>query len=273
MARTTSISLASGSASLSEIYGYVIDNVMKTTLSMALKSQQYTGNPKAGSVEFVRFENATAKTYGTARSTNAGDKIKAPATTVNLSTHKEIVEEIAKFDVETFGVAGIIKRRADNHPMVMSADLDRAFFTEAESVGASLTTSSTDVWDIVEDAIQKLETTKNTYVDGVERDLINVVLTPAYYGKIRTHLDTLPASNVETVAEEFGMYHGVKVFSSTRLPSGCNGLCMIKGAVAQPVVTDEYTSAQPIPLSNDVWTGLFYDYGTKALTPDLIVKF
>ena len=58
MARTNAISLLSGvstPATLAEIYGLVIENVQKSTLSTALKSQQYTGNPAAGSVEFKRF--------------------------------------------------------------------------------------------------------------------------------------------------------------------------------------------------------------------------
>ena len=68
MARTQAISMLSGAstpASLAEIYGLVIENVQKSTLSTALKSNQYTGNPAAGSVEFTRFSNATPKDYGT----------------------------------------------------------------------------------------------------------------------------------------------------------------------------------------------------------------
>ena len=228
MARTNAISLLAGAstpATLAEIYGLVIENVQKSTLSTSLKSQQYTGNPAAGSVEFKRFANSEAKTYGTARTAAKGDKITVPPTTVNLSTHKEIVEEVAKFDLDTFGVAGIMQRRADNHVLTMAADLDRAFFAEAQ------------------------------------------------YGKLRTFLDTQSNPNVDTAGEEFGMYHGVRVYSCTRLAEKCNGLLMIRGAVAQPVVVDQYSNPEKIPLSNDFAVSLFYDYGTKALTPDLIFKW
>ena len=54
MARTRAISLIqSGTlkAELAELYGFVIENVQKETLSSGLKSQAYTGNPAAGSVE------------------------------------------------------------------------------------------------------------------------------------------------------------------------------------------------------------------------------
>ena len=161
MARTNAISLLSGvstPATLAEIYGLVIENVQKSTLSTALKSQQYTGNPAAGSVEFKRFANSEAKTYGTARTAAKGDKITVPPTTVNLSTHKEIVEEVAKFDIDTFGVAGIMQRRADNHVLTMAADLDRAFFTEASTSLTALKPSVevTEIQDIVETMIKTL---------------------------------------------------------------------------------------------------------------------
>ena len=100
MARTNAISLLAGTstpASLSEIYGLVIENVQKGTLANSLKSQQYTGNPAAGSVEFKRFVNSESKAYGTARTAGKGDKVTAPPTTVNQDPHKEIVEEVAKF--------------------------------------------------------------------------------------------------------------------------------------------------------------------------------
>ena len=278
MARTNAISLLSGvstPATLAEIYGLVIENVQKSTLSTALKSQQYTGNPAAGSVEFKRFANSEAKTYGTARTAAKGDKITVPPTTVNLSTHKEIVEEVAKFDLDTFGVAGIMQRRADNHVLTMAADLDRAFFAEANTSGTAFTPGSgvTEIQDIVESMIQTLEVVKNDYTDGVDRGMMDLVLSPAQYGKLRTFLDTQSNPNVDTAGEEFGMYHGVRVYSCTRLAEKCNGLLMIRGAVAQPVVVDQYSNPEKIPLSNDYAVSLFYDYGVKALTPDLIFKW
>ena len=278
MARTNAISLLAGAstpATLAEIYGLVIENVQKSTLSTSLKSQQYTGNPAAGSVEFKRFANSEAKTYGTARTAAKGDKITVPPTTVNLSTHKEIVEEVAKFDLDTFGVAGIMQRRADNHVLTMAADLDRAFFAEANTSGTAFTPGSgvTEIQDIVESMIQTLEVVKNDYTDGVDRGMMDLVLSPAQYGKLRTFLDTQSNPNVDTAGEEFGMYHGVRVYSCTRLAEKCNGLLMIRGAVAQPVVVDQYSNPENIPLSNDFAVSLFYDYGTKALTPDLIFKW
>lgn len=276
MARTNAISLLAGAgtpATLAEIYGMVIDNVQKSTLSTALKSTLYTGNPASGSVEFKRFVNATSKDYGTARTAGKGDKVTAPPTTVNLSTHKEIVEEVTKFDLDTFGVANLMRRRADNHVQSMAATLDRAFFTEAKTSGTAFTPTKTAIGDIVEEAAQTLETIHNDYVDGVDRNLLVAVLNPVKYGLLRTFLDTQPNPSVDTAGEEFGRYHGIKVYSCTRLADKCNGLFMVQGAVAQPVVSDQYGNPEKIPLSNDFAVSLFYDFGTKVLTPDLLFSW
>lgn len=111
MARTKAISLIqSGSTKvdLAELSGLVISNIQKDTLSQGLKSQAYTGNPASGSVEFKRFKNSASQPYGTARTAGKCDAITVPPTTVNLNTHKEIVEEAAKFDLDTFGVGNIM---------------------------------------------------------------------------------------------------------------------------------------------------------------------
>lgn len=276
MPRTNAISLLAGTntpASLSELYGLVIENVQKATLSSTLKSQQYTGNPAAGSVEFKRFVNSTSKEYGTARTAAKGDKVTAPPITVNLDKHKEIVEEMAQFDLDTFGVTGIMQRRADNHVLSMAATLDRDYFSIAATEGTAYTPSSgtTAIQDILEEMVQTVETTLNDYVDGVDRGMIDVVLAPKQYGEIRKFLDTQANPNVDTAGEEFGVYHGVKVYSCTRMPTGKKGLVMVHGAVAQPVVSYEYGAPEKIQLSNDFASSLFYDYGTKALTPDLIL--
>ncbi|MEG1862973.1 MAG: hypothetical protein RR198_05135 [Oscillospiraceae bacterium] len=277
MAKTNAISLLAGTstpATLAEIYGLVIENVRKVSLSQGRKSRSYTGNPATGSVEYKRFANSSSKAYGTARTAGKGDKVTAPPTTVNLSTHKEIVEEIAKFDLETFGVNTIMQRRADNHVQSMVTELDRAFFTAAVSAATAYTPASgvTAIEDILESMIQQIETTKNDYIDGVDRNLIEVDLSTAYYGKLRKYLDAQSNPNVDTAAEEFGMWHGVKIYSNTRLPSGTNILVSVQESVAQPCVVDQYSDPEKIQLSNDYAVSLFYDYGTAALTPDLILK-
>ena len=53
----------------------------------------------------------------------------------------------------------------------------------------------------------------------------------------------------------------------------CHMIAMIEGAVAQPAVIYPYGEPEKIPLSNDYGVSMFFDYGTKALTPDLIFTY
>jgi hypothetical protein len=274
MARTKAISLIqSGSTKveLSEVSGLVIENIQKDTLANGLKSQSYTGNPTSGSVEYKRFKNSASQAYGTARTNGKGDAITVPPTTVNLDTHKEIVEEAAKFDLDTFGVGNIMARRADNHSDTVASELDVAFFAQAKTEGTAYTPTSTDIEDTLEGIIQTLESVKNDYVRGVPRSLIRLVLDPVTYGKARNYLDkNTNNANVDTAAEDFAVFHGVRCYSSINLPDKTRAVCMIDGAIAQPVVIYPYREPEKIPLSNDYGVSLFFDYGTKCLTPDLI---
>ena len=279
MARTKAISLiqnGSTKVELAELSGLVIANIQKETLSSGLKSQSYTGNPASGSVEYKRFKNSASQAYGTARTAGKGTALTVPPTTVNLDTHREIVEEAAKFDLDTFGVGNIMARRADNHVDTVAAELDAAFFT-----------AETDIEAQVEALIQTLETVKNDYVRGVPRNLIRLVLDPVFYGKIRTYLDkNTHNANVDTAAEDFALFHGVRVYSSINLPvtsetveitktktTTYHMIAIIEGAIAQPAVIYPYGEPEKIPLSNDYGVSMFFDYGTKALTPDLIFHY
>ncbi len=278
MARTKAISLIqSGTTTvdLAEISGLIIENIQKATLANGLKSQSYTGNPAMGSVEYKRFANATSKAYGTARAAGAGDRVTVPPVTVNLDRHREIIEEVAKFDLDTFGVSNLMARRADNHVSTVAAELDEVFFETAVISGVSYEPPSAldTVEKQVEGMIQALETVKNDYVRGVPRNLMRLVCSPAFYGKLRNYLDGTENANVDTAAEEFRVFHGVRVYSSVYLPAGINAVLMVEGAIAQPVVLYPYAEPEKIPLSNDYGVSLFYDYGVKALTPDLIFFF
>lgn len=277
MARTKAISLiqtGSTKVDLAELSGLVIGNIQKDTLASGLKSQSYTGNPASGSVEYKRFKNSVSQDYGTARSAGKGSAITVPPTTVNLNTHKEIVEEAAKFDLDTFGVGNIMARRADNHVDTVAAEFDTAFFQAAVDEGTAFTTTETDIEAIVEAFIQTLETVKNDYVRGVPRNIMRLVCAPSFYGKIRNYLDkNANNANVDTAAEDFATFHGVRAYSSVFVPSTTNAIIMIDGAIAQPAVIYPYKEPEKIPLSNDYGVSMFYDYGTKVLTPDLVFHY
>lgn len=274
MARIDSLSIvlqsdSSAKDKLAEEYGKVIENLQKSTISEIIKNTDLSGDPSSGTVEAKRFANAIAADYGTARGNGYGDKINALPVVVPLNVNKEFIEEVQEKDIRTYGVSGLIERRVANQGNAMKRLLERAFFTEAKTAGSALTVSGTTAMEKLEEAIQAIETTNNDFVDGVERDLIVVVATPAFYGQVRNALDTTAQSNIKTNIAEYGQFHGVDVYSSVYLPSGVDFIIMVKGAIAQPVLPSIYNPTK-IELSDATGFGIFLYFGTKAVMPDLI---
>ncbi|MDL2235447.1 hypothetical protein LJC07_04735 [Christensenellaceae bacterium OttesenSCG-928-L17] len=267
MARTAALAIDNGE--LAEAYGALIEGIQKGAVSEQIKNTLYSGDPTTGSVEVDRFKNATAATYGTAREGGEGSKLNnAGKVTVNIDTDKEIIEELENKDIQLFGLPAIIDRRVANHVKRMVADLDTAFFAQAVAAGTAVTTTETEIEAVMEAVIQSVETTTNDYVDGVDRDQIVLSLKPAAYGKLRNYIDHVSAPSADNSgAESIDMFHGVRVFSNHR--QSVDVVAMIEGAIAQPVLVNEY-DAEKIGLSNAYAVELFYSYGTKAVTPDLI---
>ena len=58
--------------------------------------------------------------------------------------------------------------------------------------------------------------------------------------------------------------------SSNRLPEGVKFELMCDGSIAQPVRSTPY-SAERIPLSEAMGVSMFFYYGTKAVTPELVL--
>lgn len=261
-----------GKMFLAEEYGKVIENVQKLTISGAMKNTELSGDPHAGTVEAKRFANATPKNYGTARTAAKGDGVKGKTVTIPIDQDREIVEEVEQKDVSLLGVEGLIAKRTANHALRMAAELDTKFFEVAGTDATEVDlTGITAIEEIAEKMIQQCETTKNEYVDGVPRLMMHMVLDPDYYGKIRTYLDKVTVPGVGAADEEFYAFHGVKTYSCVHLPTDVKALVMVDGAIAQPVMSDPY-NAEKIPLSNAYGIELFYHFGTKSVTPDLIFK-
>lgn len=267
MARQDALSIYTDDSTkdkLAETYGKVIEAVQKGAISEQIKNKNYSGDPTTGSVEIDRFKNATIDDLGTARTAGKGKTLKNTGkVTINVDTDKEIVEEIAKKDIKLYGIDGMAERRKGNHIKRMIAYLDTEFFAKAVSEGTELrNVTETRIEDILEALIQKVETTQNDWVDGVDRDMLDLTLVPRVYGKLRNYIDRIDGSNG---TEEY--FHGVRVYSNHRQTK--DAICMINGAVAQLVTTDQY-EAEKIPLSNDIALELFFSKGTKAVMPDLI---
>jgi hypothetical protein len=252
---------------LAETYGEVIEAVQKGAISEQIKNKNYSGDPSTGSVEISRFANAKVNDKGTARTNGEGDKLKnSGKVTINVDTDKEIVEEFTRKDLKLHGVSGIAEKRKTNHIKRMIAYLDTEFFAKAEEEGTALTIPAeiTAIAEKLEALIQSVETTVNDWVDGVDRDMLVLTVTPAVYGKLANYIDSVPNS-INGLNDE--IFHKVRIYSNHRQTK--DAICMIDGAVAQLVTTDEY-DVEKIPLSNDYGLELFFSKGTKAVMPDLI---
>ncbi len=268
MARTDALSIYinnNDKDKLAETYGKVIEEVQKGAISEQIKNKNYSGDPATGSVEISRFANATIDDLGTARQGGAGKKLKNNGkVTVNVDTDKEIVEEIAKKDIKLHGISGMAEKRKSNHSKRMIAYLDTQFFAKAEEEGTGVVLTGNTIAEKLEELIQSVETTQNDWVDGVDRDMLVLTVKPSIYGALLNYIDSVPNS-LTGLKDDY--FHKVRIYSNHRQTKDM--ICMIDGAVAQPVVTDEY-DAEKIPLSNDIALELFFSKGTKAVMPDLI---
>ena len=276
MARLDSLSIdlrTTGKDKLAEEYGKVIENLQHITLASKLKNTDLSGDPTSGTVEAKRFVNIVGQSYGTARTGGKGQYIKAEPVVIALNDDTEYLEEVEEKDLKTYGVNGLIERRTRNHQDALAVELDTKFFAEAVSQGTSFTATGTpSIEDEIEEAIQTIETTKNDFVQGVPRNMIEVVMSPAYYGKLRNKINSISNSNDlgQVRNYEQGTFNNVNVYSNVFLPNGINYVVMVKGAVAQPIMTSIYNPAK-VDLSDATAFGLFAYKGTKAVTPDLII--
>ena len=276
MARLDALSIelqTTGKDKLAEEYGKVIENIQHITLANRLKNNDLSGDPTSGTVEAKRFVNITGQSYGTARTGGKGQYVKAKPVVVAIDDDTEYIEEVEEKDLRTYGVNGLIERRTANHQNALAVELDTKFFKEAVTSGTAFTPTQTSVVeDEIEEAIQEIETTKNDFVQGVPRNMIEIVMSPAYYGKLRNKINSISNSNGLGVVPNYeeGTFNNVKIYSSVFLPKGCDYIVMVNGAVAQPVMTSIYNPAK-VELSDATAFGLFAYKGTKAVMEDLII--
>jgi len=274
MARIASLSQLNESAGkdyLAESYGKVIENIEKSTISSVIKNTDLSGTPNSGSLEAKRFTNTASNAYGTARSGRAGQLNVVRPVTISIDTDRELIHEVEEKDISLYGVDGLISRKQAQDAKSMARELERKFFSVAAIEGSRKATfTAATALEKFEEFVQGIENTQNDFVDGVDRDMIHVVMNTATYGALRTYIDTnTNNANVNTAMAEFGTLHGVKVYSSVYLPSGVTHIGMVEGAIAQPVMTNLDDSGK-FPASNAYHFGMFYSYGTKAVMPDLI---
>ena len=260
-----------GKMLLAEAYKGVIENVQRGAVSMALKNTDLSGDADAGTLIAKRFMNASPKDYGTARTAGNGDYVKGKDVPILINVDKEIVEEVENKDVKLIGVDGFIAKRAENHARRMIADLDTAFFDCARQKGTAFTpdTASDTPAKEIDEAVTTLSMLSNDYIDGIDTDLIDIVCSPAYYSQVRQYVDTVNSqTNVQD--KDIRMFHGVRIHESNRLGTNVDFEVMLNGAIAQPLISSEYTP-EKINLSDAYAIELFYSYGTKAVVPEAIL--
>ena len=276
MALTNSLSIYVNDSTKAELRNKIVgvfENLAKATVSGKLKSKSF--EEKAGSFEYKRFANATSQAYGTARTEGKGQKIKAPGVIVNLDQDKEIVEEVNAFDGASFteeDLKAFLNRRQVAIEQSIARDLDRAFFAVAKTGGTkgADVSKANNIREQIGDIIVALETTSNAYVDGVEREQMALVCSPALYQAIKNELNDCYNFAGTTADEVFKGLDGVAAFSSNRLPSGVDYVLLTMDAIAQPVMLSD-TDIEKIPLSNEYAVEAFYRYGAKVLAQELVI--
>lgn len=277
MARTEALSIyiaESAKAELKNKIAGVFENLAKKTISGRLKSKNGALNEKAGSFEFKRFANATRQDYGTARAAGEGNKVKAIPIPVNLDRDSEIVEEVNSFDAASFtdeDMTAFLARRKTAIQQSVERDLDREFFAAVKNGGTKSAVTIDKTKPIIpqlEKAIVAVETTENEYVDGVDRELMSLVLSPELYGLVKTELNDCYNFSGTVADEVFKGINGVATFSSNRLPDGVDFELIVMDSVAQPVMITDAT-VEKIPLSTEYAVEIFYRNGTKVLAQEL----
>ena len=275
MARIDALSIeltTTGKDKLAEEYGKVIENIQAITLASRLKNTDLSGDPTSGTVEAKRFVNVSGNAYGTARAAEKGQAIKVKPVVIPIDDNTEYIEEVEEKDLKTYGVGGLIERRTRNHQDALARELDSKFFMEAVTEGTSFSPEGTpSIEDEIEEAIEKVETVKNDFVNGVPRNMIEIVASPKTYGKLRNKINSISNSNNLGVVPNYeqGTFNNVNIYSSVFLPTGINYVVMVRGAVAQPVMTSIY-EPKKVELSDATAFGLFAYKGTKAVMEDLI---
>lgn len=255
---------------LAEILDGVIENIQAGCVSEALKAKNGSGDPTTGSVEYKRFANATLQEKGTARTNGKGNKVKAKPVVVKIDDDKEIIEELQEKDLKLYGVDGMAKKRSANAKNVIKTYYDRKFFKIARDAGVQVARVSGDTTKkIVDRLISTAKVTKNDFVDGVDEELIALVVNTSYKSDIKDYLDSLP-NGTSPSNGAIGMYQSVITYESNRMPSDVPAMVMLKEAIALPNYTSEY-EAEKVPFDDAIALELFAYSGGEALVPEIIL--
>lgn len=258
---------------LAENFAPLIENVMKATLSTKIKNTEGSGiATQGGSMVFTRMVNSESKPYGTARTSQAGENLEFGKVTVYIDTDREIVNEAQNKDLKLYTIDQVLTRKRKSNAMSMVRELEEAFFQTAVDGGTKFeaSESANTIGKELEELIVSVETTRNDYVNGVNRDMLELILNTSRYSLARDYIDTTVRNASINVGDELiPLFHGVRIYSNLYLPTGVDEICMVTGSVAQPVIIVDY-DANKIPFASAWSIELYYSYGTGCVMPDLI---
>ena len=255
---------------LAEVLDGVIENIQVSAVSEALKNRNGSGDPKGGSIEYKRFVNAVLKSKGTARTATHGDKVIAKPVIVNLNDDKEIIEELQMKDVKLYGIDGMAEKRRANFAKRIQAYLDRKFFAEAVSAGTKFTRGALTKEKAILDAmIVAAKETSSDFIDGIDAEDLAIVLNGTARKALKNDLDALP-NGTAAANGNIGVYDGIDVYESNRLPENVTMIVMLKGSVAQPYFIDDY-QAEKVPFDDAIALESFIYSGREALVPEAII--
>ena len=277
-------------AELRNIHAGIMENIAKNSLSGQLKSRAANLREKAGSYEFKRFANVGIQDYGTSRAKRAGEKNVVPPVQVLVDKRKEIVYEVTADDVQSFGegytLADWARENRTRFESAWSRYYDREFFSVAKSQGTQAKIGGTfveiDLSDTkavkirtqLEKVIQMAVKTQNDFVDGIDRELLTLVLNSDVYGDVKDELDDNRNFMGSVSDKNFKGINGVPCLDSTRLPAGVAFILLTPDTIAQPIVNmlpdSDPFSMEKIEMSADYAFGMFNRHGTKVLAPDLV---
>ena len=251
---------------LKQVLSGVLENVSTRAISEQIKAKNGSGTPEGGVIEYKRFVNAELKDKGTARAAGKGDKVKAKPVKVYIDDDKEIVEELHGKDVKLYGIDGMAEKRKGNHQSAIIRYLDREFF--AKILEGTEVEAKANIQDTIDDLLERARTLKNNFIDGIESDLLVIVVDSKYRKGMKKILDDLP-NGTDPKEQAIGMYDSVRVYESNRMPTGVRCAVMMDGAIAQPFYVSEY-SAEKVPFDDAVALEDYLYKGTKALMEDTI---
>lgn len=255
---------------LAEILDGVIENIQTSAVSEVLKNTNGSGNPEGGSVEYKRFANAELVDKGTAREAGAGAKVKAKPIIININDDKEIIEELQFKDVKLYGIDGMAEKRKTNFAKRVVAYLDRKFFGAAVAEGTQFERGSlTAEKEILDAMIVKAKETKSAFIDGIDAEDLAIVVGGKFRKAVKNELDALP-NGTQASNGAIGVYDGIEVYESNRMPKGVNCIIMLKGSIALPRVISDY-SAEKVPFDDAIALETFVYSGVGALSPEAII--